>query len=99
MQKNYETISLSASNSTITKFIKYKLDLSLVDQQDIKEILLTSNALVITYNEIVDISELAAKPPPMTSFLQCPWKFQAETMTQSLFDSTEEHQSPLSSPQ
>lgn len=68
VQKTDETISLCASNSTITKFVKYKLDLSLVDLNC--EILVTSNALVITFNEIVDISELAAKPPPMTSFLQ-----------------------------
>ncbi len=57
--KNDELLTLTVSNSVLTKFLKEKLNLATTDAQDIEEFLLSTNSINFTYTNTLQIINLS----------------------------------------
>lgn len=89
VENQNETICLTVSNSVLTAFIKYKLDLSNADQQDIEELFLNSNPLEFTCSdscEIAHIGEINSNTESELSTMNVP-----ETPLLSIFNNAKKH--------
>jgi len=58
-----EEISLSITNSVLTKFLKTEADLTCRDAQDIEEFLLTSGPVTVTYTDDNPVPQITKLTP------------------------------------
>jgi len=63
VKTDIEEISLSVTNSVLTKFLKSEADVTFLDAQDIEEFLLTCGPLTVSYtddNHVTEMTKLAS---------------------------------------